>query len=297
MLRSRPLWHYIVAIGISVVIIGVVIILRYRVPEPTFTIPRQIQYSFTLQNRSNRLMKKAEFWTYAPVKQTATQKCIQLEASHPYCLISDELGNQILHLTLHDIAPYATKIITIRAGLLLSDTPNRLSVRDLGTYVEADKYCESDDPEIRRLAGELKRPEPIKTAENIYRWVSDNLQYTGYLRNPRGALHALRVKKGDCTEFMYLFAALCRADDIPARGIGGYICEGNAVLKPDGYHNWAEFYHDGIWRIADPQRKVFQRDQSRYIAMRLIGKTQGNPMGDYPRFRYEGDGLRVKMDG
>ena len=45
--------------------------------ESNYSIPRLVQYSFTLQNRSNRLLKKAEFWTHAPVKQTPTQKCCQ----------------------------------------------------------------------------------------------------------------------------------------------------------------------------------------------------------------------------
>jgi hypothetical protein len=47
--------------------------------KSNYSILRQIQYSFTLQNKTNRLLEKAEFWTYAPVKQTATQRTIHLE--------------------------------------------------------------------------------------------------------------------------------------------------------------------------------------------------------------------------
>ena len=263
----------------------------------SYTIPRHIQYGFTLRNKTNRLVKEAEFWTYAPVKQTPTQQCVHLEASHPFQVISDDLGNQILRFTFKDLSPYATKIITIEADLLLSDRPNPMLVKDLAGYLRAEKYCEADDPEISRLAKKLKGPKPVKTAETIFHWVAGNIEYTGYLRNSRGAFYALKEKKGDCTEFMYLFAALCRANNIPARCIGGYVCQENAVLKPNGFHNWVEFCDGGVWKIADPQRKVFMQAPSQYIAMQVIRESPTNPMGDYYRFRFAGDGLRVKMNG
>ena len=269
---------------------------RPAVPKACYTIPRSIQYSFTLQNKTNRVMNEAEFWAYAPVKQTATQQCVDVETSYPSRLIPDNPGNQILYFNFHDIPPYATRIITIKADLLLSDRPNQIAVKDLRPYLQAEKYCESDDPEILRLANKLKAPEPVKTAENIFRWVAGNVQYAGYIKNVRGALHALRNKKGDCTEFMYLFAALCRANGIPARGIGGYVLNENAVLKPNDYHNWVEFYNDGAWRIADPQKKIFMPNRSHYIAMQVINGSIQNPLGNYQRFRFAGDGLKVKMN-
>ena len=298
-MRPKKFWVILCAClaCLCLVAIGIVIISRSITPEPAYTIPRHIQYSFTLQNRTNHLVKEAKLWTYAPVKQTATQQCMNVEASHPFQVISDDLGNQILHFTFRNLPPYAAKIITIKAELLLSTTPNNVSVRDLRAYVKAEKYCESDNPEISRLAAKLKAPEPDKTAENIFRWVASSVRHSGYLRNPRGALYALRNKKGDCTEFMYLFAALCRASKIPARGMGGYLARENAVLKPNAYHNWAEFYHDGVWRIADPQRKIFMQNQSHYIAMQVLAQSPANPMGNFHRFRCAGEGLKVKMNG
>ena len=267
-----------------------------RVPEASYSIPRQIRYSFTLQNTTNQLLKNAEFWTYAPVKQTPTQRCVNLETSHPYELIADDLGNQILYFRFDTMPPYATKIITIKADLELSHIPNRIPTDDLRPFLRSEKYVESDDPKLSEFAGRFKESEPVKTAENIFRWVAGNLKYTGYVGNDRGALYGFNYKKGDCTEYMYLFAAFCRANKIPARCIGGYICRENTILKPSAYHNWAEIYEDHSWRNVDPQNKVFMQNQSDYIAMRIIGETKGNPMGNYHRFRFNGDGLRVKMN-
>lgn len=264
-------------------------------PENSHAVRRQIRYSYTLQNKTNRLLKKAEFWTYGPVKQTSRQRCIYLTASQPCELIPDDLGNQILYFKFDNLPPYATKIITIKAELIFSDTTNPIPMEGLHAFLRAEKNIESEDPELSQLAKELKASKAIKTAENIFQWVAENIQYAGYSRDEQGALYALRNRRGDCTEFMYLFIALCRANSIPARGIGGYVCSENTILEPNDYHNWAEFYEDGVWRIADPQKKNFMRDQSHYIATRVIGKSTKNPMKEFHRFRFKGEGLEVKM--
>ncbi len=293
--------NYLIITAGCVLLVGVFIVVkvydRHFGAKSTYVIPRHIQYSFTLQNRTSRIIKGVEFWTYAPVKHTPTQQCMSVNASQPFQVILDDQGNQILYLTFHALPPFTTRIITIEAELLLSDTPNRISEKDLRASLQEERYCESGNPEIAGLAKSLQGPDPLKTAENIFRWVASSVRYSGYIRNPRGALYALRNKKGDCTEFMYLFAALCRANNIPARGIGGYLVRENAVLKPNAYHNWAEFYHDGVWRIADPQRKIFMQHQSHYIAMQVLAQSPENPMGNFHRFRYAGEGLKVKMNG
>lgn len=261
-----------------------------------YSISRQIQYQFTLQNKTNRLVTNAEFWAHAPVKQTTTQRCLRIESSYPHELITDSFGNQILHFTFDKFPPYATSIIAVKIELLLSTTPNSLAVPNLQTFLKPEKYIESDNLELRRLAQTLKAATPLQTAEKIFNWVAGNVRYAGYLRNDRGALYALRHREGDCTEFMYLFVALCRANHIPARSIGGYISTQNKILKPGDYHNWAEFYLDGAWRISDPQNKVFMKDQSNYIAMRLISTSTENSMPQFSRFRFKGAGLQAKMN-
>jgi transglutaminase-like putative cysteine protease len=95
---------------------------------------------------------------------------------------------------------------------------------------------------------------------------------------------------------MALFVALCRAAGIPARGIGGYVVKQDKIVKPEDYHNWAEFYHDGTWQLADPQEKKFMEDEQNYIAMRVIGKSSGNFLTDNSRFMVSGNNIKVKMN-
>lgn len=289
---------YLITIGVCIFIACIWLTVKkyYRPSQPTYSISRNIQYSFTIRNTTNSMVKEAEFWAYAPVKQTGTQCCGRLESSHPCRLITDDSGNQILHFTFDNIAPYTTRIISIKADLLVSVKPNPIPVRNPQSFLRTEKYIESDDPSLRNLALKLKARESLKTAEKVFHWVANNIRHAGYLKNDRGALYALKNKVGDCTEFMYLFAALCRANGIPARCIAGYICRESSPLKPTGYHNWAEFYEDGTWRIADPQNRVFMKDHSNYIAMKLLKGSPDNASLQFNRFRVKGRGLTAKMN-
>lgn len=262
--------------------------------DPAYPILRDIDYGFVLRNKANVLLKEAELWTYAPVKRTSAQKCIKLEASDPYRVIGDDLGNQVLHFRIENLPPHGVKTITIRAALGLSDLPNPLP-GDVRPFLRSERYIESGHPEIAQFARQFESGTPRKTAESLFQWVADNIKYAGYLRDSRGALYALRTKRGDCTEYADLFIALCRASKIPARGMAGYVCAGNTFLNPGAYHNWAEFYEDGAWRIADPQKKIFLKDMSQYIAMRIVGESANDPMGEFNKFRILGDRLEVRM--
>lgn len=203
------------------------------------------------------------------------------------------MGNQIIVIHFNAFTPYSTQIIKIKAELLLSEEPNQLKV-DGNCFLSSEEYVESNQVDIMGLAQSLGGSTVAETSGHIFNWVSENIKDSGYVQRPRGALHALREKKGDCTEYMYLFMALCRANAIPARGIGGYICSENLVLNPSQYHNWAEFYEKNKWQISDPQNKRFCESGSHYIAMNIIGKKSKLP--NFDRFYITDDRLSAKMN-
>jgi transglutaminase-like putative cysteine protease len=261
-----------------------------------YSIARQIQYSFTLQNKSQQVIKQAQLWTFAPVKQTASQRCLKLQSNYPYKLLSDDSGNQVLLFTFENLAPYGSRVVTIKAHLLVSATANPIPSVPLPRDLNPQKYIESDHPAISRIAQKLLRANASKTIEEVFRWVEGHVRYSGYAGRGRGALYALEHKKGDCTEYANLFVALCRANGIAARPIGGYVCPQSGVLKARDYHNWGEFYKNGTWNLADPQNRVLMRNAANYIAMRIIHVSEDDPMGPLNRFRFKGEGLEVKMN-
>ena len=256
---------------------------------------KTIQYSFTITNTSNRIASEVVFQTFAPVSETSWQVIPRTGSSHTYKTITDEAGNQILEFTIKNLPPFSSKIIYIRSEVGNRQSPKIFSDAS-ENYLQPEFHIESDHPAMIDLAEKLKQEENLATAKAFFNWAAANIRYSGYRSKSQGALYALQHKSGDCTEYMSLFIALCRAAGIPARGIGGYVIAQDAILKPENYHNWAEFYHNGVWHLADPQEKKFMKEEQNYIAMRIIGDSPDNSMVDNGRFMVTGDNIKVKMN-
>ena len=116
---------YIACVGLSLAAIWIIYsrTSNSRTPEQRsdgYPIARQIQYGFTLRNNTGRVIPLAELWTYAPVKQSGHQRCTTLKANYPYELIADSDGNQILYFKFENLAPFSTRLLSIRAGLQLA---------------------------------------------------------------------------------------------------------------------------------------------------------------------------------
>jgi hypothetical protein len=263
----------------------------------TNVVARHVQYGFTLQNTRGDLLPLAELWVYGPAARTSSQICCQIRSSHPHQVIADTLGNQVLCFAFTNLPPYSIKIITMEADVdLMEGAPaQENSEAELQACLKPERFVEIEDPEFVRLAPSLGGTSTVAKAEAIFQWVRKNVADDGYSARDRGALYALREKKGDCTEFMYLFVALCRRAQIPARGLGGYVCPKNTILRPTDYHNWAEFYDGGQWQLADPYRTVFMPKVPEYVVTRIIGVPDG-PLGGFARFRFRGEGLKVEMN-
>jgi transglutaminase-like putative cysteine protease len=267
-------------------------------PGDNYPVQRRIRYSFTLQNSTGEPLQDASLTAYAPVSVTSTQRVEGLTTSFPTEVQVDASGNQILRFRIERLAPYAAKVITVEAHLALSDrpVPQAPPAPLLEAYTKPERYIESDDGRIKAIAQTLKGEGPTRTARNIFDWLRQNLRSLPFTPEDRGALQALASKSGDCTEYAYLFVALARASGIPARAMGGFVAPESGVLDPRDYHNWAEFYADGAWHLADPQRGRFEKNPSHYVAMRVISATLPNQLGSSHRYSAAGRGLRVSMN-
>lgn len=109
---------------------------------------------------------------------------------------------------------------------------------NLSDFLKQEKHLEKDHPRIREIVKSIRGQEEIYTVRNIYNYVINSMEYTGYNRKSLGAIYAAEHKKGDCSEYSDLFVALCRAKAIPARVVTGYTTESKDTPK----HAWPEIY-------------------------------------------------------
>ena len=116
-------------------------------------------------------------------------------------------------------------------------------------YLKESEEVQSKHPMIRALAQEIvgDTQNDWQVAQDINRWVHNNLEKE--LVDTVTALDALHERRGECQSHTYLYTALARAANIPARIVNGlvYSKEYSGFL----YHAWPEVYV-GEWRALDP---------------------------------------------
>ncbi|HAV15149.1 MAG TPA: hypothetical protein DCX25_02375 [Candidatus Pacebacteria bacterium] len=145
------------------------------------------------------------------------------------------------------------------ATVFLEPTTQVPSGRPDKAYTQPQKYWETQDPEIQKLAKQLKTPQAI------YNYVAKTLSYSYERLNQQtqsrfGAVEALkRPTEALCQEFTDTFIALARAAGIPARELNGFAYTANPRLRPlslvaDVLHAWPEYYdaEKQQWIQVDP---------------------------------------------
>jgi transglutaminase-like putative cysteine protease len=208
----------------------------------------------------------------------------------------DAAGNTLVELGPLDLAPYQSRVIAVAARLAVSAAPRSShDGRPDSRFLEPQPFIESDDPRVAELARTLRGDDALASARAIYEWVRKNLSYAGYIADELGARYALENRRGDCTEYADLAAALARSLDIPARVLGGYVLESDAVLRAGDYHNWTEVWTGDRWVLLDAQKEHFGEAAERYIAFHILTSQSNDSLQGAERFRAD-EGLVVRWN-
>jgi len=88
---------------------------------------------------------------------------------------------------------------------------------------------------------------------NIYDWIIETMSYemVGGWDVPETLI---KRKTGSCSEYTFLFIALCRSAGIPARYEAGTVLRGDDASVDVAYHRWTEIYLPNYgWVPFDPQ--------------------------------------------
>ena len=119
---------------------------------------------------------------------------------------------------------------------------------DVLHYTLPSRYCQSD--QLGNLASQITEiAEPgYDQAEAIRCWIFENVRYEyGTSDASTSAVDTAKTRVGVCRDFTHLGISLCRALNIPARMVVGYLYQ----LDPMDLHAWFEAYVDGRWYTFD----------------------------------------------
>ncbi len=152
------------------------------------------------------------------------------------------------------------------------DAPQHL-IQDLPAehlhFLLASRYCLSD--ELMTVAWELfgDTAPGWPRAQAISDWVHANLAFEYGSSDPlTTARHVFERRRGVCRDFAHLFITFCRATNIPARYVFGYLPD-IQVEPPDepmDFCAWAEVYLGDRWWTFDP------RNNQRRVGRVVIGR-------------------------
>lgn len=129
---------------------------------------------------------------------------------------------------------------------------------DLLVYTLPSRYCPSDLvlTDAWQMFGGA--PEGWARVQAVCDWIHQNVTYGGQSGASTTAYDSYRDRAGVCRDFAHLAVMFCRALNIPARYVCGYLPEIGVVPDPApmDFHAWFEAYVAGAWRTFDARHNV-----------------------------------------
>ncbi len=121
-------------------------------------------------------------------------------------------------------------------------------------YTAPSRYCDSD--KLLDFAwnhfGHL--PNGLERIRGICTWLNANIEYrTGSGRSDLSAWEVIERRYGVCRDLAHAAVALCRAFNLPARYVSGFVPD-IGVLDPgtiQDFHAYFEVYMGGRWQVFD----------------------------------------------
>lgn len=134
------------------------------------------------------------------------------------------------------------------------ETPIMVLPDELLGFVMPSRFCLPD--EVGQDAWERfgNHPPGWERVQAIVDFVHGHLEWVPGTSNPwTTAVDAYRAGQGVCRDFAHLAITFCRALNIPARYVCGYIAEIDVPLpaEPMDFAAWFEVYLDGAWHTFD----------------------------------------------
>jgi hypothetical protein len=131
---------------------------------------------------------------------------------------------------------------------LIGDIKEPLTFPEKSEYLESSYYIDKDDTVAQRLAKEITGHEknPWKKVVLLRDWVNVHMKFNaGIVMAPSS--EAIRNLEGTCVSYATVLTTLCRATDIPARYLMGYVYFDGMW----GGHAWVEVYINDSWLPVD----------------------------------------------
>ncbi len=157
-------------------------------------------------------------------------------------------GLRVRHDALAVVPPTPDPVLPGLPRTPVAELPGEVMV-----YTLPSRYCQlelfSDD--AWRLFGNIRGG--WEQVQAICDWLHENIRYQGGSTPATSSFEAYRERRGVCRDFAHLGVVFCRALNIPARYVCGYLPDIGVPVDPVpmDFHAWFEAFLDGEWRTFD----------------------------------------------
>nr|WP_307689608.1 transglutaminase family protein [Variovorax ginsengisoli] len=174
---------------------------------------------------------------------------------HAFC--DESSGNRFIRFDALPgslIIRYRTSVqrATLAVAPYLPEVPVNALPNEVLHYLMPTRYCESDvmARAAMQLFGDL--PQGIGRVQAIVDWIHDSITYEpGSSESTTTAQEVFVQRAGVCRDFAHLGITFCRALNIPARLVVGYVYFDE---PPQDFHAVFEAWLGGQWVLFDPTR-------------------------------------------
>lgn len=222
----------------------------------------------------------------------------------PMDILSDKWDQKVAHYHFENIpaGEFVTVAMTAKAELFktrfmifpektgsLSEVPKSIKDKYLADdtkYWVKDSYMSET---AKKVVGDETNCYWI--ARKLFNFIIDKLEYErvgGWNVAPT----VLKRGTGSCSEYSFVYIALCRAVGLPARYAGSVVIRGDDASTDDVFHRWVEVYLPNYgWIPIDPSggdndRPAAQASAIGYLSNRFLITTIGGGGSEYLDWSY-----------
>jgi hypothetical protein len=266
---------------------------------------QQVEFIHQIRNFGPGMLPSLDIYLAVPVGRDNQDLIGKVDFSpKPAAYLSDMWGQEVAHFRFHDVATTQFVDVSMQVEARLYDTRYYIFPEKVGSLTDIpreirDKYLKDDakfsmnDPVIQKGVTEAVGEEtnPYWIGRNIYEYVMKHVEYElagGWDIAPT----VLGRGSGSCSEFTFVFIAMCRAAGLPARYVGSIAIRGDDASWDDVFHRWAEIYFPNYgWIPADPSRgdskwPSERADSFGHVSNRLLITTAGGGGSEYLEWGY-----------
>lgn len=140
----------------------------------------------------------------------------------------------------------------------LEKTPIEQLPGDVVSYLWPSRHCQSDllANQAWQLFGDIQGG--WRQAQAVCDWLHQNIEYRAGSSSITSSVEILEQGAGVCRDFAHLGISFCRALNMPARYVSGYLgdIDVEPVPIPMDFHAWFEVFLDGAWRTFDARHNI-----------------------------------------